>query len=170
MSDFIGLVLAAGKGSRMRPFSPKEMLPYVNKSIIVHSIDLLKSVGVNYVNIVVGEGKYNVQEHIGNGGAFGVNVSYDFQYILDGDAGGIRCANTVKNSSAKYVIVLFGDELLADPHDIVFIKEQFERFKNDPDYVGAIAFANHPAVIPAGSKVFPYGVALIKDNFIKARP
>ncbi|HLE05914.1 MAG TPA: sugar phosphate nucleotidyltransferase [Candidatus Nanoarchaeia archaeon] len=164
--DFFGLILSAGKGTRMRPFSPKEMLPFVNKSIIVHSIDSLKSLGVTNVNIVVGEGKYNIEEHVGNGAVFDVCVSYDFQQLLDGDAGGINCANTTKYSSAKYVIILFGDTVFSDVNDLIGLKEQFLRFKDDPLYVGAIAFKKYPSVIPAGSSKFPYGVGLIRDEFI----
>ena len=108
MSEYFGLILAAGKGTRMRPFSPKEMLPFINKSIVVHSIEALKNIGISHINIVVGEGKYNIQEHVGNGSAFDVKVSYDFQQVLDGDAGGIKCANTTKYSSANYVVVIFG--------------------------------------------------------------
>ena len=40
------------------------------------------------------------------------------------------------------------------------------RFKNDLDYFGAIAFKKYPAVIPVGSKNFPYGVGLIRDELI----
>ncbi len=166
MSEYIGLVLGAGKGSRMRPFTPKEMLPFVNKSIIVHALDALKALGISQVNIVVGEGKYNIQEHVGNGGAFGVSVSYDFQQSLDGDAGGIRCANTVRYSDARYVVVLFGDTLFSDVNDLKRLKSQFERFVKDSSYVGAVAFKKEPAVIPDGLSRFPYGVALLKNELI----
>jgi len=166
-NDYFGLILSAGKGSRMRPFAPKEMLPFVNKSIVVHSIDALKLLGINRINIVVGQGKYNIQEHVGNGRAFDVNVSYDFQHVLDGDAGGIRCANTAKFSSANNIIILFGDTIFSDLDDLLGLKEQFERFKNDPDYFGAICFKKHPAVIPKGATKFPYGVALINDGLIE---
>jgi len=168
VGSYFGLILSAGRGTRMRPFAPKEMLPFVNKSIVVHSIDALKRLGIKHVNIVVGEGKYNIQEHVGNGTAFDINVSYDFQQVLDGDGGGISCANSTKYSSANYVVVLFGDTILSDPEDIIKLRDQFERFKNDPDYVGAIAFKRHPAVIPEGSKKYPYGVALIEDEFIQS--
>lgn len=165
-SNFIGLVLGAGKGTRMRPFSPKEMLPFINKSIIVHALDALKALGIRQVNIVVGEGKYNIQEHVGNGEVFGVNVSYDFQQVLDGDAGGIRCANTVRYSNANYVFIVFGDTLFSDVNDLMGLKAQFERFVKDPKYGGSIAFKKLPAVIPEGTSKFPYGVALIKDELI----
>ncbi|MFA5406115.1 MAG: nucleotidyltransferase family protein [Candidatus Nanoarchaeia archaeon] len=164
--NYFGLILGAGKGTRMRPFSPKEMLPFVNKSIIVHSIDALKLLGVNHVNIVVGEGKYNIQEHVGDGKTFGVNVSYDFQQVLDGDAGGIKSANTARYSSADNVVVLFGDTLLSMSDDLLTLKTQFEHFKDDPNYAGAIAFKKLKAVIPDGSDKYPYGVALIDDELI----
>lgn len=163
---FFGLILSAGKGTRMRPFAPKEMLPFVNKSIIVHAIDSLKALGVSNINIVVGEGKYNIEEHVGNGSVFDVRVSYDFQQLLDGDAGGIRSANTAMYSSADYVVVLFGDTVFSDVNDLLGLKDQFLRLAGDPDYVGAIAFKKYPALIPSGSKNFPYGVGLLDGDFI----
>ncbi len=166
MSDYFGLILSAGRGTRMRPFSPKEMLPFINKSIIVHAIDSLKLLGIKHINIVVGEGKYNIQEHVGNGNSFGVNVSYDFQEILDGDAGGIRSANTTRFSSAKYVVILFGDTVFSDKSDLINLKNQFEQHVSNPNYVGAIAFKKHKAVIPEGLTHYPYGVALFNNDFI----
>ena len=143
------------------------MLPFINKSIVVHSIEALKNIGISHINIVVGEGKYNIQEHVGNGSAFDVKVSYDFQQVLDGDAGGIKCANTTKYSSANYVVVLFGDTVLSDQADLLNLKKQFDKFRNDPEYIGAIAFKKYKAVIPQGASNYPYGVALIENEMIK---
>lgn len=51
------IILAAGKGERLRPYTdttPKPLLPINNKPIIEYMIELLKSKDINEIEIVVG--------------------------------------------------------------------------------------------------------------------
>ena len=51
------VILAAGLGSRLRPFTnevPKAMVEYKGKKIIGHQIDTLKKVGIKEIIIVTG--------------------------------------------------------------------------------------------------------------------
>lgn len=79
----IGVILSAGKGSRLDPFNthfPKPMLPIVNRPIIEHQIDQMKAVGIREVLIVVGHLKHHIIDHIGDGSALGVKVRYVEQH------------------------------------------------------------------------------------------
>ncbi|NAZ12538.1 MAG: NTP transferase domain-containing protein, partial [Desulfurococcales archaeon] len=52
-----GLVLAAGEGSRLRPFTfsrPKHLIPLLGKPMIRYAIDDLVSSGVRDIGVVVG--------------------------------------------------------------------------------------------------------------------
>jgi dTDP-glucose pyrophosphorylase len=63
MSDISGIILAAGKGSRMQPFSdfcPKSVLPILGKPIIVHQLEMMQRLGIQRVTVVVGHLGYQV--------------------------------------------------------------------------------------------------------------
>lgn len=63
MSDMTGIILAAGKGSRMQPFSdfcPKSVLPIMGKPIVVHQLEMMHALGIRRVIIVVGHLGYQL--------------------------------------------------------------------------------------------------------------
>lgn len=77
--DIVGVILSAGKGSRIDPFNahyPKPMLPIVNKPIVEHQIEQMKGLGIRDVIIVVGHLKEYVQEYFGDGARLGVSIRY----------------------------------------------------------------------------------------------
>lgn len=80
MSDApIGVILSAGKGSRIDPFNvhfPKPMLPVCNRPILEHQLDQMKEIGIREVIIVVGHLKETIVEHFGDGTDFGVSIRY----------------------------------------------------------------------------------------------
>jgi hypothetical protein len=54
---YVGVILSAGKGSRIDPFNahyPKPLLPIVNKPILEHQIEQMKVLGIRDVILVVG--------------------------------------------------------------------------------------------------------------------
>jgi len=57
MQDLTGVILSAGKGSRIDPFNtrfPKPLLPIGNRPIMGHHLEMFHAVGVKKVHIVVG--------------------------------------------------------------------------------------------------------------------
>ena len=75
----IGVILAAGKGTRMAPFStrfPKPLLPICNRPILEYQIDYMKKAGIEDVIIVIGHLGYAIARHFGDGEAFGVRIRY----------------------------------------------------------------------------------------------
>ncbi|MEO6709007.1 MAG: sugar phosphate nucleotidyltransferase [Planctomycetota bacterium] len=74
-----GVILSAGKGSRIDPFNtryPKPMLPIVNRPILEHQVEQMKSVGIREIVIVVGHLQELIREHFGDGSRFGVSIRY----------------------------------------------------------------------------------------------
>jgi glucose-1-phosphate thymidylyltransferase len=60
------VILAAGEGNRLRPFTetmPKVMLPVANKPILEYVVDALKKSGIREIVIVVGYKKEVIMEH-----------------------------------------------------------------------------------------------------------
>lgn len=80
--EIIGLVPAAGEGTRLYPFAravPKEMYPILGKAVIEHCIENLREGGVKKIYIIVGHQKGALMDYVGDGSFFGVNVAYIYQ-------------------------------------------------------------------------------------------
>lgn len=74
-----GVVLAAGKGTRMRPFSehwPKPVLPVLGKPLMAYQLEMLAALGVRDVVVVIGHLGHEVVRTLGDGGAYGVKLRY----------------------------------------------------------------------------------------------
>lgn len=77
--DFMGVVLAAGKGTRMRPFSehyPKPILPVGGKPLIAHQLETMAGLGVEHVVVVIGHLGHEVVRELGDGERFGLRITY----------------------------------------------------------------------------------------------
>ena len=75
----VGVILAAGKGARMYPFSersPKPILPILNRPLLSHQIDVMRECGISEVHIVVGHLGYQVARAFGDGSHYGVRIHF----------------------------------------------------------------------------------------------
>jgi NDP-sugar pyrophosphorylase family protein len=76
---YTGVILSAGKGSRIDPFNthfPKPMLPIVNRPILEHQIGYMRELGIDDVIVVVGHLQEVIRQHLGDGSRLGVRVRY----------------------------------------------------------------------------------------------
>lgn len=64
MRSISAVVLAAGKGTRMKSQTPKVLFPVAGKAILQHIVDTLTDAGVKNIYIVVGYGSDQVQAAI----------------------------------------------------------------------------------------------------------
>ena len=75
----MGVILAAGKGTRMRPFSehwPKPILPVLGKPLMAYQLEMMASMGIRKVVVVVGHLGHEVVRALGDGSAWGVSIQY----------------------------------------------------------------------------------------------
>ena len=75
----VGVILAAGKGARMYPFSersPKPILPILNRPLLAHQIEVMRDCGISDVHIVVGHLGYQVASAFGDGSSYGVRIHF----------------------------------------------------------------------------------------------
>ena len=73
------LVLSGGSGSRLRPIthtSAKQLLPVANKPVLFYGLEAIRDAGITDVGIVVGDTASAIQEAVGDGSAFGLDVTY----------------------------------------------------------------------------------------------
>lgn len=120
-----GIVLHGGHGTRLRPLThtgPKQLLPIANKPMSQYCIESLRDGGITDIAIVIGgNGFEKVREYYGDGGEFGISITYVLQDEPKGIAHAIRlCKNFV--GSDKFVAYL-GDNIL-----IKGIKEYVDEF------------------------------------------
>jgi glucose-1-phosphate thymidylyltransferase len=76
------LVLAGGHGSRLRPItntSAKQLVPVANKPVLFYGLEAIAAAGVIEVGIVVGHHAAQIEEAVGDGSRFGLEVTYLFQ-------------------------------------------------------------------------------------------
>lgn len=76
------LVLAGGSGSRLRPIthtSAKQLLPVGNKPVLFYGLEAIRAAGITEAGIVVGATAPMIEAAVGDGEAFGLNVSYIHQ-------------------------------------------------------------------------------------------
>lgn len=87
--------MAAGEGRRMRPLSerwPKAVLPIDGRPVIASLLRELAAAGLTEVTVVTGHLAEQVEELLGDGSAFGVEVRYARQASPDGSADAVRRA------------------------------------------------------------------------------
>jgi dTDP-glucose pyrophosphorylase len=79
MKKIVAVILAAGRGTRMHPFSnyyPKPGLPVCNKPVIQYSIEAFRKLGIEDIFIVIGHLGHELAQALGNGEALGVRIRY----------------------------------------------------------------------------------------------
>lgn len=75
----VGVILAAGKGTRIKPINfeyPKPLLPVCNKPIMVYQIEEMKNLGIEEIFVVIGHLGGKIKRHFGDGKKYGVKISY----------------------------------------------------------------------------------------------
>lgn len=104
-------LLAAGRGERMRPLTdelPKPLLTINNKSLLAWHLEALSAAGIQDVVINHAWLGKKIEEALGNGSQFGLNISYSPETSALETAGGIRKALPLLNPS-DYFLVINGD-------------------------------------------------------------
>jgi glucose-1-phosphate thymidylyltransferase len=74
-----GVILAAGKGSRLYPVTrhiAKPLLPIANRPTMYYAFDRLKEMGVEDICVVVGENEEQMRLALGDGANQGIRLSY----------------------------------------------------------------------------------------------
>lgn len=105
------MILAAGRGERMRPLTdhtPKPLLPVAGKALIEHTIKQLISAGFNDIIINHAHLGQQIENYLGDGRHYGANIRYspEGEHALE-TAGGI--INALSLLGNEVFLVVNGD-------------------------------------------------------------
>ena len=109
-----GLILSGGRGTRLRPLtftSAKQLVPVANKPVLFYGIETLAAAGVRELGIVVGDTQAEIEAAVGDGSAWGVDVTYIPQDAPRGLAHAVLIAEDF--IGREPFVMYLGDNLLA---------------------------------------------------------
>ncbi|MET9558364.1 glucose-1-phosphate thymidylyltransferase [Streptomyces sp. NPDC006645] len=128
------LVLSGGAGTRLRPFSysmPKQLIPIANKPVLEHVLENIRDLGVTEAAIVVGDWEPAIREQLGDGGRFGIELTYLRQ---DAPRGLAHCVALGRSYLGTDDFVMYlGDNML--PDGVVDMAEEFRTRRSDAHVV-----------------------------------
>jgi len=154
--DLKGLILAAGEGSRLRPFTfsrSKHLIPLLGKPMIWYAIDDLVSSGVNDISIVVGYFGDFIKEALGDGSGFGARLTYVSQERRLGIAHAIHLA-IEQGFIDKPFVAYLGDNILSNG-----VKKHLKAFmEKGSDVYILLSRVKDPS---------KFGVAILRDGRVE---
>jgi len=107
--ETIAVILAAGKGMRMRSDFPKVLHPFMGRPMVSYVLEACKKAGINRILLVVGHGAELVRESLGSG----------YEYVKQPEQLGTGHALLMAAKALKGVkddiLVLAGDTPLLTP-------------------------------------------------------
>lgn len=153
------MVLAAGKGTRVRPITnivPKPMIPLIGKPIMQSIVEHLRDCGFDQIVVNTSHLASQIEDYFGNGSSLGVEMAYSFEGLLTngglegeaiGSAGGMKKIQEFSGFFDDTFVVLCGDALID-----VDLREAV-RFHRERGAIATIILRDVPR-----EEVFRYGV------------
>jgi glucose-1-phosphate thymidylyltransferase len=129
-SNIKALILAGGKGTRLRPIthtSAKQLVPVANKPILFYGIEAICEAGIRDIAIIVGDTADEVMQAVGDGSRFGARISYIRQEAPLGLAHAVKISRDFMQNDP--FVMYLGDNLLSG--GIRGFVEEFTRGKYD---------------------------------------
>jgi NDP-sugar pyrophosphorylase family protein len=120
------LILAGGKGTRLRPltvYTPKPIVPICNRPFLLFQIDTLRRAGITDITLSLSYQPQKIEQQLGDGSDFGVNLKYTVETQPKGTAGAYKYAEDL----IREPTVVFNGDILTDLDLKAVIREHSER-------------------------------------------
>ena len=112
------LLLAAGKGTRMKSRLPKPLQPLLGKPMARYGVDLCRRLGISRVVVVVGHEAERVREGLGS----------DLEYVVQEDPNGtghaVLAAAALLEDADVPLLVLYADNVLLTDETVAALLER----------------------------------------------
>ena len=152
------MILAAGRGERMRPLTdtmPKPLLKVNDKALIEYHIEKLKKVGVT--DFVINHAWLGnvIEEYLGDGTGYGVRIRYSPE-----QPGGLETAGGI-----RHALHLLGDEPFVVVNGDVYCELDYGELVNTElgDALGCLYLTDNPDFHPEGD-------FSIRDGYLEIKP
>ena len=146
-----GIILAAGKGSRLYPMTRpvcKPLLPVYDKPMIYYPLAVLMQAGIRDILIIIPPGEEGpFYRLLGSGGRFGVNITYEVQDVARGIADALLIGEQFVGSDD--VCLVLGDNIFYSPDFECYLNKAlslgegacvFGYYVDDPRAFGVVEF------------------------------
>lgn len=137
------LILAAGRGERMRPLTdttPKPLLDVHGKPLIVHHIEKLAAIGVNYIVVNTAHLADRFPEALGDGSRWGVRIRYSYEGPEPLETGG----------GMLKALPLLGDEPFIVVSADIWSDFDYATLPREPEGLAHLVMVENPDFHPGG--------------------
>ncbi len=120
------LILAGGKGTRLRPltvYTPKPVVPICNRPFLLYQIDTLRRAGIRDITLSLSYQPFKIEQQLGDGSDYGVKLSYTHEPQPMGTAGAYKFAQDL----IREPTVVFNGDILSDLDLAAVLREHKER-------------------------------------------
>src|SRR6478672_1863379 len=90
------LILAGGKGTRLRPltvYTPKPIVPVMNRPFLLYQIDILRRAGIDNITLSLSYQPDKIEHILGDGSDYGVTLRFITEPNPLGTGGAYRFAS-----------------------------------------------------------------------------
>ena len=107
------LILAGGKGTRLRPltvYTPKPIVPVLNRPFLLYQIEILRRAGIKDITLSLNYQPDKIEQQLGDGASYGVNLRYVTEPSPMGTGGAYKYAV----DAIRETTVVFNGDVLTD--------------------------------------------------------
>jgi bifunctional UDP-N-acetylglucosamine pyrophosphorylase/glucosamine-1-phosphate N-acetyltransferase/UDP-N-acetylglucosamine pyrophosphorylase len=123
MNPPLAVVMAAGKGTRMKSELPKVLVPVLGRPMLEYVIDSLRAAGIAKIIVVVGYRAEDVKRTVGGS----PDVAFALQAEQRGTGHAVMCAREHFANHDSAVVVVAGDSPLMQTTSIKKLLAEYER-------------------------------------------
>ncbi len=122
MNDTVAVVLAAGKGTRMKSRTPKVLHPLLGRPLLHYPLEACRDAGIARIVVVVGHRADEVRDALGAPG-----VSFALQAEQRGTGHAVLCARPELGDFRGTALILCGDVPLVRPETLRRLLDEHRR-------------------------------------------